>query len=84
MVKSSIILGVGIDFAAIDGMVRHVDNIIDSVYEKIPEDIKERIDQRKSDAQSKAETISEEDERWIKEHIDEFFKKGGGGRERRG
>ena len=73
-------LGVEIDYGALDEMAVQIDDIIDGIYEKFPLEIRERIDQRRSFAQ--AETITEEDEKWIKEHIDELFKKGGGGNER--
>ncbi len=76
------VLGIGLDLHILDGVVAQMDETIDSIYKKFPEDIRERIDQRKSAVQAKAETITEEDERWIEEHIDEFFKKEGGGNER--
>ena len=63
-------------------MAIQIDDIIDGIYEKLPPEIKERIEQRKFIVPTKPETISEEDEKWIKQHIDEFFKKGGGGDER--
>jgi len=70
------ILGIRMDFGVLDGMAARIEGIIDSVYEKFPQEIRERMDQRKSIAQAKAETITEEEEKWIKEHIDELFKKG--------
>ena len=75
------ILGIDIDLDVLNGMVTQVDDIIDSIYEKFPQEIRERIEQRKSVARAKSETITEEDERWLKEHIDELFR-GGGGNER--
>jgi proteasome assembly chaperone (PAC2) family protein len=73
------VLGIEIDFSTLDGMAAHIDGIIEGIYEKFPSEIRDRIDQRKSFAQAKGETITEEDEKWIKEHIDELFKKGGRG-----
>ncbi len=76
-------LGLSLDFHVLDSIVAQMDETIDSIYKKFPEDIRERIDQRKFAVhQARAETITEEDEGWIKEHIDEFFKKRGGGNER--
>lgn len=72
------ILGIGVDFTPFDTMAAQIDTVIDSLYEKFPQEIKERIEQRKSTIQAKTETITEEDETWIKEHIDEFFKKKSG------
>lgn len=69
--------GIKIDYGSLDEMVVQVDDIIDGLYQKLPSAIKERIEQRKSIVQAKLETITEEDEKWIKEHIDELFQKGG-------
>lgn len=73
------ILEIEVDYGALDSMTVQIDAVIDAICEKLPPEIRERIEQRKSAIQVRAETITEEDERWIKEHIDEFFKKGGGG-----
>ena len=63
-------------------MAVRIDGIIGSIYEKLPLDIRDRIEQRKLVAQTTPEAITEEDKKWIKEHIDELFKKGGEGDER--
>ena len=76
------LLGIEIDYGALDEMVVQVDDIIGRIYEKFPPEIKERIDQRKSIIQARPETITEENGKWIKEHIEELFKKGGKGDER--
>jgi len=76
------LLGIEIDYAALDEMAVQIDDVIDSVYESFPPEIKERIEQRKLVIQPKPEAITEEDEKWIKEHIDELFKRGRGGDER--
>ena len=70
------LLGIEIDYGALDEMAVRVDDIINGIYGKFPPEIRERLDQRKSAVQAKAETISEEDEKWIKAHIDELFKRG--------
>ena len=75
------ILGITIDLSALDNMAAQIENIIENIYERFPHEIKERIEQRKFVIQAKPETITEEDEKWIKEHIDELFKKGGKGDE---
>ena len=77
------ILGIRIDLTALDNMTAQVENIIENLYAKFPPEIRDRIEQRKFVIQTKPETITEEDEKWIKEHIDEFFKKGGKGDESR-
>jgi len=75
------ILGTRIDLSALDNMAVQVESIIENIYQKFPQEIRERIEQRKFVIQRKPETITEEDEKWIKEHIDELFKKGGKGDE---
>ncbi len=69
------ILGIAIDLDILDGMAAQIDDIVENIYEKFPPEIRDRLDQRKSIVQAKAETITEEDEKWIKEHIDELFKR---------
>jgi proteasome assembly chaperone (PAC2) family protein len=76
------ILGVDIDYDTIDQMVVQVDEVVNGIYEKLPPEIRERVEQRRGIFQPKAEAISEEDEKWIKEHIDDLFRKGGRGDER--
>ena len=76
------ILGIEIDYSALDEMTLQVDDVINGIYEKLPSGVRERIEQRKSMVQAKPETITEEDEKWIKEHIDELFKKEDSGDER--
>jgi proteasome assembly chaperone (PAC2) family protein len=76
------LLGVKIDCTILDEMAIQIDAIIDDIYDKLPSEIKQRIEQRKLVIQTKAEAITEDDEKWIKEHIDELFKKGGSGDER--
>lgn len=76
------LLGVGIDYRALDEMAAQIDAIIDGIYEKLPLEIRDRIEQRKLAVPARPEAITEEDERWIKEHIDELFKKKGKGDER--
>lgn len=71
------ILGVRIDLTALDNMAAQIENIIENIYDKFPQEIRDRIEQRRLAIQTKPETITEEDEKWIKEHIDELFKKGG-------
>lgn len=73
------ILGIDIDLSGIDHMTPQIEELVQSIYTKFPAEIREKYDQRKSIA--KPERITEEDSRWIKEHIDEFFKKGKGGNE---
>lgn len=70
------ILGVEIDYSALDEMSLRIDGIINGIYEKLPPEVRERIEQRESIVQATPEAITDEDKKWIKEHIDELFKKG--------
>jgi len=69
------ILDISIDLSVLDGMATQMEGVIENVYNQFPPEIKERIEQRKQIIQAKPGAITEEDEKWIKEHIDEFFKK---------
>jgi hypothetical protein len=69
------ILGIRIDFSVVDKMNGKIEGIIEQIYEKFPSEIRERYDKRKLAAQVRAKAITEQDAKWIKEHIDELFKK---------
>ncbi len=68
------ILNLEIDYSPLDEMTRQVDEIIANIYEKLPPDIREKIEQRKLGLLPTFESITEEDEQWLKEHLDELFK----------
>ena len=67
------LLGVQVDYGPIDEMVSQIDEIVNGIYGKLPPDIKDKIEQRKTGNIPAPETITEEDETWLKEHLDEFF-----------
>jgi uncharacterized protein len=67
------------DYSHVNEMITRVDGLIDEVYKQFPSELKEKIDLRKSLSQVKSDTITEQDQRWFKEHIDELFKKGNNG-----
>ncbi len=70
------ILGISVDMTAFDDMIDQMEDLIANVLRQFPREIRERVEQRKQEAQP--EVITEEDEEWIKEHIDDFFQGGGG------
>lgn len=76
----SSILGIRIDLTSLDTMDARVHELIEDMYEQLPDYIRERLEQRRLIAQS--EVITEDDQKWIKEHIDDFFKGGSQGNER--
>jgi len=71
------ILGIRIDLTVLDEMTAQIEGVIEKIYEGFPSEIRERYDQRKFVAQAKPGGITEQDARWIKEHINGLFKKGG-------
>jgi len=71
------ILGVEIDFGILDRMIAQIEEIVERIYGAFPAEIKDRYDERKIAIQAKPGGITEQDARWIKEHIDELFKKWG-------
>jgi uncharacterized protein len=76
------LLGIQIDYTGMDEMTAQMETIITGLFEKLPPDIKERIEQRVQVQPKKPEAITEEDETWLKAHIDDLFKKGGQGGKR--
>jgi hypothetical protein len=68
------ILGIPIDLSVLDKMAMQTEEIIDKIYEKFPAELKERYDQRKPVPEAQPGAITDEDAKWIKEHMDELFK----------
>ncbi len=69
-------LGVQLDFSSLDELAGQINGIVESIYEKLPPEVKERVEQRRAPAEPKPEAITEDDKKWIREHIDELFKRG--------
>jgi proteasome assembly chaperone (PAC2) family protein len=76
------VLGTSVDYGSLNEMAVHVDNIISGIYDKLPLEVRERVERRKAVAQEKADTITEEEGKWMKAHIEDLFKKGNKGNER--
>ena len=70
------IIGMRVDFSALDYMTAQIEGVIEKIYDKFPPEVKEKYDQRKSIAKAELGAITEEDAKWIEEHIEELFKKG--------
>ena len=68
------ILKIEIDYNQLDEMSQQVDDIVTGIYDRLPAEIKDKIEQRKLGRVSNLETITEEDETWLKDHLDELFK----------
>lgn len=69
-------LGIAIDPKALDSMAAQMDGVISNVFRQFPPEVREKIDQRKHEIQTRPGMITDEEEKWLKEHIDEFFKGG--------
>jgi hypothetical protein len=65
------ILGISVDITALDEMTAQMQGVITNVFRQFPNEVRERIEQRKQDVQPGP--ITEEDEKWIKDNIDDFF-----------
>jgi proteasome assembly chaperone (PAC2) family protein len=73
----STVLNLNIDSHVLDDMILQMETVISNVYQQFPQDIRDRLEQRKQAAESRKQTIiTEDDQEWLKEHIDDFFKKG--------
>jgi len=68
----SAILGVSVDITTLDSMAAQMQGVITNVFRQFPDEVRERIEQRKQVAQPGP--ITEDDEKWIKDHIDDFFR----------
>jgi uncharacterized protein len=73
------LLKTSFEYGYIDEMITRVDGLIDEVYKQFPPELKEKVELRQSLPQVKSESITEQDQKWFKEHIDELFKKGSSG-----
>lgn len=78
------ILEVEIDFSTLDKMVAQVEqgigNLEEQFYQQTPPEVAERIRTWLESFKHKpaeSRPITEEDQKWLKEHIDELFKRGG-------
>lgn len=69
------ILGIEIDFGGLDEISAQVEKVIETIYEKFPPELKEKYDERKLIVPAEQGGITEEDARWLKEHVNELFKK---------
>jgi len=72
------IVGVNLAQDTLEDMIIQMNVVVANVYQQFPREIRERLEQRKQATPAKQEAISEEDEQWFKEHIDEFFNKDNG------
>lgn len=72
----SSIFGLNLKPGLLTDMVGQMESVVENVYAQFPADIRERLEQRKQLARHRQESITAEDQAWLKDHIDDFFKKG--------
>jgi uncharacterized protein len=70
------LMGTEFNCSHVDEMISRISGLIDEVFEQFPPELKEKVEQRKPLVPARDETITEQDQKWFKEHIDELFKKG--------
>lgn len=69
-------LGLSMPENMLEDAVTQMEAVIANVYGQFPQDIRDRLEQRKQAPQAKPRgAITEEDQQWLKEHIDDLFKK---------
>jgi len=68
-------LGMSVDLAGLDEIAGQVEAVINGLYARRPPELKERVEQRK--AAPASERITEDEERWMREHLDDLFPKKG-------
>ena len=57
-------------------MAGQMESVIANVFRQFPQEVRDKIDQRKQTMQAQPGTITEDDQTWIREHIDDFFRQG--------
>lgn len=70
------LLGVDIDYRPLDEMTAQMASVVGNVFQQFPESVRERIEQRRQAIDARTGAITEDDERWLKDHIDDFFRQG--------
>ena len=73
-----------LDYAELDEMRRQMTEIVEQFFNQFPDEIKEKLAQRRQVAAETegGEPITEDDKKWLEDHIDELFKPGGSGDDR--
>ncbi|AHB13575.1 hypothetical protein ASJ33_04590 [Dehalococcoides mccartyi] len=67
------VIRISVDLFRMDESVREIDEMIADMYSRFPELVRQKLDNRYH--QSENQGISDDDEKWLKENINEFFKK---------
>ena len=72
----SSLLDIEINYQPLKEMIEQMEGVISNVFQQFPENVRERIEQRRQAIDAHPGSITEDDERWLKDHIDDFFHKG--------
>ncbi|MDY6917382.1 MAG: PAC2 family protein [Chloroflexota bacterium] len=76
------LLGIEVDYDPLDRMAERIDEVVETLYDSLPPEVLERIEQRRTSLEGKGSGITDDDASWIREHVDDLFKKGHGSDER--
>ena len=77
-------LGLTLDYSELDAMHRQMKDVVDQFFSQFPDEIKEKLSQRyqlTAQVQS-GDAITDEDKKWLEDHIDELFQPEAGGDDR--
>lgn len=76
----SSLLELKLDYSEIDQMRQQMDEVVNQFFNQFPDDIKEKLSQRQqSVAEAEGgEPITDDDKKWLEDHIEDLFKPGGG------
>ena len=73
-------LGFELDYTELDEMRRQTNDMVEQFFDQFPDEIKEKLTQRQQAIAAEAEgdePITEDDKKWLADHIEDLFKPGG-------
>lgn len=70
------VLDVPLDPGFLDDRCKQMDEVIDKVFGQFPAEVQEKINRRRAGLQAGQPGITDEDEAWLKAHIDDLFRSG--------
>lgn len=73
-----------LDYAELDDMRAQMNEVVEQFFEQFPSEIKEKLAQRRQEVaeSDNGEAITEDDKKWLEDHIEDLFKPGGSGDDR--
>jgi proteasome assembly chaperone (PAC2) family protein len=74
--------GLTLDLTELNEMQREMNGVVEQLFNQFPDELKEKISQRAQVRVEAEEVITEEDKKWMEEHIEDLFKPAEGGSDR--